>query len=57
MSRRLIFHFKRIAKPKKITLFAAEEREKVFELEGVVLDETYVLAVPETASGRVNLKF
>jgi alpha-D-xyloside xylohydrolase len=56
-SRRLIFHLKRIPKPKKITLAADEERDKVLKLEGLVLKKTYVLALPETASGQLHLFF
>jgi len=57
LPRRIILHFKGIAKPKKITMTTKEEPAKIFELEGIFLDRTYVLAVPETSGARLKLEF
>ncbi len=57
LPRRLIFHFRGIRKPEKIAFLSEEEPEKIFELEGLTLETFYVLAVPETAAGKVRLFF
>jgi len=48
---------RRIKKPKLIQMIANEEPDKTLELEGMALDNKYVLAVPETAGARLTLWF
>jgi len=57
MPRRVVLHFKGIDKPEKITLATNEEPDKAQELEGIVLDKKYVLAIPETAGARLVIEF
>jgi alpha-D-xyloside xylohydrolase len=56
LPRRMIFHFRGIEKPKAVVMSANEEPDKLWELEGMELDKKYVLAVPETAGGRLVLR-
>jgi hypothetical protein len=55
LPRRVILHFKGINRPKKITITTSEEPEKTYELEGMQVNKTYVLAIPETAGARLTL--
>jgi alpha-D-xyloside xylohydrolase len=57
LTRRVILHFRKIPRPGKITLIRNEEPEKTLELEGVWMNETYVLALPETAGARLAVRF
>jgi len=57
LSRRMILHFKEAMPPRLTTLITNEEPEKTQELEGLMLDRTYVLAIPETAGARVTMFF
>jgi alpha-D-xyloside xylohydrolase len=57
LERRVIFHFKGMPKPKSIALITKEEPGKIYELEGIFLEKTYVLAIPETSSARMHLAF
>jgi hypothetical protein len=55
LPRRLVFHFKGMVRPRTVTLVTTEEPEKTLELEGLMLDGTYVLAIPETAGARLKM--
>ena len=57
LPRRVILHFRGTSKPREITLITNEEPEKTQELEGITLDGKYVLAIPETAGGRLAMNF
>jgi alpha-D-xyloside xylohydrolase len=57
LPRRMILHFKETSRPRLTTLITNEEPEKTQELEGIRLDRTYVLAIPETAGARVTMFF
>jgi hypothetical protein len=57
LPRSLIFHFRGIKKPKAVMMTAHEKPEKTLELEGLELDRKYVLALPETAGSRLDLRF
>jgi alpha-D-xyloside xylohydrolase len=57
LSRRFIFHFKGIGKPRKIALILKEEPSRTHELEGAFLDGTYVLAIPETSGVGLEISF
>ena len=57
LSRRMIFHFRGIRKPRRVVMTASEEPDKIQDLEGMELDDKYVLAVPETAGARLALRF
>ena len=57
LPRRVIFHLKGILKPKSIAVITKEEPGKTYELEGIFLEKTYVLAIPETSGAHVHLTF
>ncbi|MEW5900727.1 MAG: TIM-barrel domain-containing protein [Acidobacteriota bacterium] len=57
LPRRIIFHFKGIAQPQEITLKAEEVPDRIQELEGLWMEKTYVLAVPETRAARLSIRF
>jgi alpha-D-xyloside xylohydrolase len=57
LPRQVILHFRGIKKPKEVELTTGEEPEKVFEMEGMALKTTYVLAVPETSAAKIKLGF
>jgi alpha-D-xyloside xylohydrolase len=57
LPRQMILHFKGINKAKRITIATSEEPEKTYELEGMLVNKTYVLAIPETAGARLILVF
>ncbi|MGB7294764.1 MAG: TIM-barrel domain-containing protein [Candidatus Aminicenantales bacterium] len=56
LPRRIILHFKPIKKPRQVVLIPKEEPDRAYELEGISLEKTYVLAVPETAGALVTLQ-
>jgi len=51
----MILHFKETDRPRRVSLVTSEEPEKAQELEGIMLERTYVLALPETAGARVRM--
>ena len=55
LPRRMILHFKETDRPRRVSLVTSEEPEKAQELEGIMLERTYVLALPETAGARVRM--
>jgi alpha-D-xyloside xylohydrolase len=57
LRRRVILHFKMITRPRKVVMVPKEDPEKAYELEGISLEKTYVLAVPETAGALLALEF
>jgi len=57
LTRRMIFHFRGIKRPKKIVMITNEEPDKSQELEGMELEKKVVLAVPETSGARLFLRF
>ncbi len=57
LPRRVILHFKMIPLPGKVVMIPKEEPEKAYELKGMSLEKTYVLAVPETAGALLTLSF
>jgi alpha-D-xyloside xylohydrolase len=57
LPRQVILHFRGIGKPKKVELTTREESGKVYELEGMALKKTYVLAVPETSAAKIKITF
>jgi len=56
LRRRVILHFKMITRPGKVVMIPKEEPETAYELEGISLEKTYVLAVPETAGALITLQ-
>ena len=57
LHRQVILHFRGIKKPGKVELTTPEEPDKIYEMKGMALKKTYVLAVPETAAAKVKLSF
>jgi alpha-D-xyloside xylohydrolase len=57
LPRRIILQLSGTRKPRGITLVRNEEPEKTHELEGIMLERKYVLAVPETAGARLEMRF
>ncbi len=57
LPRKVILHFRGIKKPEKAELTTKEEPGKVYEMEGMRLRKTYVLAIPETASAKLRMAF
>jgi alpha-glucosidase (family GH31 glycosyl hydrolase) len=57
IARRLILHFKGIKAPQRVTFVAREEPDETYELEGMRLAKTYVLALPETSAAGLKLIF
>lgn len=56
LPRRVILHLKTIRKPRKAVLILKEEPDKAYELVGIRLEKTYVIAVPETAGALISLQ-
>ncbi len=57
LPRRTILHIKSIGTPNKIVMIPREEPDKAYELEGIRLEKTYVLAIPETSGALLTLSF
>jgi alpha-D-xyloside xylohydrolase len=56
LRRRVIVHLKMTPQPKKIVMIPKEEPDKAYELEGMRLEKTYVLALPETAGALLSIQ-
>jgi len=55
LPRRMIFHFRGIRVPQKILMATNEDPDKTQELQGIALNQKYVLAVPETSGAKLFL--
>jgi len=51
----MIFHFRGIRVPQKILMATNEDPDKTQELQGIALNQKYVLAVPETSGAKLFL--